>query len=181
MIGLILAALLSSAMSSVSADLNSVATVATKDHFLRLRPNAADRVQLTVGRLGVVAGGIASTGAALALTMTRATASYEIIAMLVSVLEGGVLGLFALGFFSRRATRLGANIGIFACLTFVTWATVTGALGVDIGYNFEMTPMLIGVISHVLLFGVGFAVSMLFGGKRTAESELTVWSMKQKG
>ena len=180
LIGLILAALLSSAMSSVSADLNSVATVATKDHFLRLRPNAADGVQLTIGRFGVVVGGILSTGAALALTVTRATASYEIMAMVVSVLEGGVLGLFALGFLSRRATRLGANVGILVCLTFVTWATVTSALGVDIGYNFEMTPMLIGVISHALLFGVGFAVSILVGGKRTARSELTVWSMKKE-
>ena len=100
--------------------------------------------------------------------------------MIVSVLEGGVLGLFALGFLSRRATSLGANIGIFVCLTFVTWATVTGPLGVDLGYNFEMTPMLIGMISHSLLFAVGYFVSVWFGGKRPKGSELTIWSMKKE-
>ena len=95
------------------------------------------------------------------------------------MLEGGVLGLFALGFLSRRATRLGVNIGIAVCFTFVMWETLTGALGIDFGYNFEMTPMLIGLIGNSLLFAVGYLVSVWFGGRRPKGSELTIWSMRK--
>ena len=173
LMGLILAALFSSAMSSVSADLNSIATVLTKDHFVRLRPKAADGVQLMFGRAAVLVGGVIATGVALALTMTRSTASYEIAALIVSVLAGGMLGLFALGFLSTRATQLGANTGIVVCLLFVGWATLTGALNFDMGFNFEMTPMLIGLFSHAILFAVGYVVSVLFGGVRPDLTGLT--------
>ena len=173
LMGLILAALLSSAMSSVSADLNSIATVLTKDHFVRLRPKAADGVQLMFGRAAVCVGGVVATVVALALTLTRSTASYEIAALLVSVLAGGMLGLFALGFLSTRATELGANTGIVVCLAFVGWATLTGALNYDMGFNFEMTPMLVGLFSNGILFTVGYLVSVLFGGVRPDITGLT--------
>ena len=181
LIGLILAALLSSSMSSVSADLNSIATVATKDHFVRLRPKASDAVQLIFGRLAVMVGGILCTGVALALTLTRSTASYEIAALLVSILAGGLLGLFALGVLSERATRRGAYVGIAVTLLFVFWATLTSTLGVDLGFNFEMTPMLIGVISNALMFVVGYAVSVLWGGSPPQLKGLTIWSIRLAG
>lgn len=174
LVGLILAALLSSAMSSVSGDLNGIATVLTKDHFARLWPKVSDRVQLMFGRSAVSVSGVIATGVALILTSTRSTASYEIAALLVSVLAGGMLGLFALGFLSKRATELGANVGIIACLMFVGWAILTGKLGYDAGFNFEMTPYLIGVFSHGILFSVGYVVSVLFGGARPDLKSLTV-------
>ncbi|MDE0167549.1 MAG: sodium/solute symporter [Bryobacterales bacterium] len=181
LIGLIMAALLSSSMSSVSADLNSIATVATKDHFVRLRPMASDAVQLIFGRFAVMVGGILCTAVALALTLTRSTASYEIAALLVSILAGGLLGLFALGVLSKRATRRGANAGIVATLVFVGWAPLTSTLGVDLGFNFEMTPMLIGLFSNVLIFVVGYSVSVLWGGPPPQLKGLTIWSMRLVG
>ncbi len=175
LIGLILAALLSSAMSSVSADLNSVATVATQDFFARFRPETTDRVRLFFGRLAVLGGGILSTGAAFLLTLTRSTAAYEIVVVSVSIIAGGMLGLFALGFLCRRTTRSGAYAGIIVCLLFVSWATLTGPLGVNLGVNFTMNSILIGVFSHFVLFGVGYLGSLLLGGYKPDLSGLTVW------
>jgi SSS family solute:Na+ symporter len=175
LVGLILAALLAAAMSSVSADLNSVATVATQDYFVRARPQSSDRVRLLCGRVGVLVGGLLSTAAALVLTLTRATAAYEIVVISVSVIAAGTLGLFGLGFLTRRATRAGAYAGIVACLVFVGWATATGPLKVDLGLNFRMNPLLIGMLSHFVLFGVGYAFSLAFGGYRPALEGLTVW------
>ena len=59
------------------------------------------------------------------------------------------------GILSTRATQLGGNTGIVVCVAVVLWATLTGALGYDMGFNFEMTPMLIGLFSHGILFVVG--------------------------
>ena len=175
-IGLILAALLSSAMSSVSADLNSIATVTTQDYFARALPKSSDKVKLVFGRFAVLAGGLLATTAAVLLTLTRSTAAYEIVVISVSIVAGGMLGLFALGFFTRRCTRLGAYVGIIVCLLYVSWATLTGPLGVDLGFNFTMNTILIGVFSHFVLFGVGYLASMLFGGFRPNLTGLTVWT-----
>lgn len=180
LVGLILASLLAAAMSSVSADLNSVATVATQDYFARALPGTSDRARLWFGRVGVLVGGLLSTAAALALTLTRATAAYEVVVISVSVIAGGMLGLFALGFFTRRATREGAYAGIVACLVFVGWATATGPLKVDLGLNFKMNSLLIGILSHFVLFGVGYAASLALGGRRPVPAGLTVWDRPRR-
>lgn len=180
LVGLILAALLSSAMSSVSADLNSMATVATEDYFARWKPASPDRVRLAFGRAMVLAGGLLATGAALVLTLTRSVAAYELVVISVSIVAGGMLGLFALGFFSRQATRRGANLGIGACLLFVAWGTLSGPMGVDLGWNFTLHPILIGVFSHFVLFGAGYAASRIWGGYKPDLAGLTFWTLREK-
>jgi SSS family solute:Na+ symporter len=180
LVGVILAALLSAAMSSVSADLNSVAAVATQDYFARALPRTSDAARLWFGRAAVIASGALSTAAALALTLTRSTAAYEVVVISVSVIAGGMLGLFALGFFTRRATRAGAYAGILASLLFVGWATATGPLKLDLGLNFSMNSLLIGILSHVVLFGVGYAVSVVLGGHLPDLTGLTVWDVPGK-
>ncbi len=174
-IGLVLAALFSSAMSSVSADLNSIATVATQDYFARARPNAPDPTLLRFGRFAVLGGGLLATATGLALTMTKSTAAYEIVVISVSIVAGGMLGLFALGFLCPRATRTGAYTGILVCLLFVGWATLSGPMKVDLGFNFTMNPILIGVFSHFVLWGAGYLASIAFGGYRPDLSGLTIW------
>lgn len=181
LIGLILAALLSSAMSSVSADLNSIATVATEDYFTRLCPWASDRSRLFFGRLMVLLGGALATGAALILTFTRSVAAYEIVVVSVSIVAGGMLGLFGLGFLTRRASRLGAYTGIVAGLVFVGWATVTGPLKVDLGIQFQMNPIMIGILSHFVVFITGYAASRIFGGTVPELTGLTIWDSTARG
>ena len=178
LVGLILAGLLAPSMSSVSADLNSVATVLTKDFFARAFPRTADRGQLRFGRFAVFIGGVWCTGAALLLTLTRSTAAYEMVVISVSIVAGGMLGLFGLGFLSLRANRAGAYVGIIVCMLFVGWATLTGPLGLDLGYNFRMNALLIGVFSHFILFGVGYLASRALGGGTPDVQRLTVWALK---
>jgi len=180
LVGLLLAGLLSSAMSSVSADLNSIATVATQDYFVRARPESSDRAQLAFGRSAVLGGGILATGAALVLTLTRSTAAYEIVVVALSIVGGGMLGLFALGFFDPRVTVRGANAGILACLAFTGWATLTGPMGIDLGANFTMNSVLIGVFSHFVLFGVGWAASRGLGGALPEVAGLTYYDWRPK-
>jgi SSS family solute:Na+ symporter len=141
-----------------------VATVATQDYYARALPDSSDRAQLLFGRFAVLGGGILATGAAYLLTLTRSTAAYEIVVVALSIVGGGMLGLFALGFFDRGVTVRGAYAGIVACLLFTGWATLTGPLGIDLGVNFTMNSVLIGVFSHFVLFGVGWVASRTFGG-----------------
>jgi SSS family solute:Na+ symporter len=178
LVGLLLAAILAAAMQAFSADLTSVATVATQDYFARFLPQSSDRARLFFGRCAVLAGGLMAVGVALQLTQERTRAVYEIFVILAAVLAGGMLGLFAAGFLSTRTTGRGAYVGISTCLLFVLWGTVTGPLKVDLGVNFEMHSVVIGILSHPLLFGVTYASSLVLGGKRTDLSGLTIWNLR---
>ena len=56
-VGLILAAILAASMSSISADLNSIATVVTTDYIAFFRPLMSDRLRLIGGRIVRARGG----------------------------------------------------------------------------------------------------------------------------
>jgi len=183
-IGLILAAILSASMSSISADLNSLASVATADYLLTLRSRTSGRVQLIFGRLGVIVGGLVAVGVALLMVPKEGMSSImERGVTIAAILSGGTLGLFFLGFLTRRATRTGCYAGIAACLLFSAWGLLTEPTHrlVNLPINFEMNPILIGVIGHVILFSVGYLTSLLFGGYRPADVErLTFRQLRKK-
>ncbi|MBC9888799.1 MAG: sodium/solute symporter [Opitutae bacterium] len=180
-LGLILAAILAAAMSSVSADLNSIATVLTTDYFGNIFPNVKERTRLICGRLFVMLGGLsASAIAILLLPKDGSVPLMERAITIATIISGGTLGLFCLGFLTRRATRTGVYYGIGACVKFTSWALLSkpdGAGGriVDFGFNWEMNSMLIGLFGHFILFGVGYLTSRLLGGYRPANvEELTI-------
>ena len=175
LVGLILAAILAAAQSSISADLNSVSTVVTTDYFARFRPKSSDKSRLLVGRLVVLVGGLVSTGAALLLTNGRALAANEIAVTVTGIFAAGMLGLFSLGFLTRRCTKLGAYCGIASCVIFTAWATFTGPLKVDIGFNYTMHPAMLALWTQLVLFGVGYAVSVLIPDSKTKTNGLTIY------
>ena len=184
LLGLVVAAVLAAAMSTVSADLSSVATVLTTDYYCHFRKNASDKAQLLCGRIMVICGGLLTVLVAWALIpKSDSTPLMERVVIIASILAGGTLGLFCLGFFSRTATRRGCYIGIGVCIVYTAWAIFTepGNRVVDLGsLNFPLNPLLIGVIGHLVLFGAGWAASRMFGGYVPADVErLTYWSTRK--
>lgn len=170
LVGLILAAILAASMSSISSDLNSIATVATRDYFQRFLPGLSDRAQLMIGRLMVLAAGTAAAWIAIWLIPTEtSTPVAERVLVIGVIVSAGMLGVFALGFLTKRATRRGCYAGIAACILFTTWGVLTepSARTIDLGaYNFEMNPIMIGVLGHLISFGVGYVASLVLGGYR---------------
>lgn len=183
-LGLVMAGILAAAMSTVSSDLNSVATVATTDYFANFLPRTSDRARLGFGRLMVLAGGLLAAWAAIMLIPGKGSAPInERILTIGAILSGGKVGLFALGFATKTATRRGCYIGMACCVAFSTWAILTEPTRrmVDLGWNFEMNPILIGVFGHFILFGSGWIASRLFGGHRPDNVEdLTIWNRRNR-
>jgi SSS family solute:Na+ symporter len=180
MVGLILAAILSAANSTFSSDLNSVATVVTQDYFSRAFPQASERAKLLFGRSGVLIAGMFAMGIAILLISTRAKAQVEMVITLGMIFAGGLLGLFALGFLTKRATRRGAYVGTSVCLAFILWSVLTGPLKIDLGFNFNMHPIMIGIFSHPLLFVSGYLASLVLGGEPPQIAGLTIWDRRRE-
>ncbi len=173
--GLMLAAILAASMSSLSSDLNALASVLSGDYFQRFFPKLTDRRQLAIGRAMVCVMGVAAAGVAFMLIPGEDSRPLAERALTIAVIVStGSLGLFMLGFLSRRATRTGAIAGIIAAVSFTAWGVLTepSARLIDLGnYNFAMNSILIGIFAHVVLFTVGLLVSVTFGGYRPADIE----------
>lgn len=166
-IGLMLAAILAASMSSISPDLNSISTAFTADIVGHFRPGLSDRARLRSGRLGVALFGLLAIAVALLMApKDGASTILERAVTVAAILSGGMLGLFSLGFFTRRATHQGCYAGLAACAAFTAWGTLTSGQEpmLDLGFNFPLNPIFIGLLGHLVVFGVGYAWSLGFGG-----------------
>ena len=172
--GLVLAALIAAAMSSLDSDLNALATVVVNDFFGRLRPRASDSRRLLAGRISVIILGAASILLALQWTRIGNASLVEFSLTMTMIFTGGILGLFALGMLFRWTLAKGAYLGILACLLFTGWATLTrlrlpGSAEpiLDLGsFNCTLSLWLTGVLGHFVLVSVAMAASLIL--RRTA-------------
>lgn len=168
--GIILAALIAAAMSSLDSDLNAMATVVVNDFSLRLSPKLSDSQQLLVGKFSVIFLGLVSIALAIQWVQIGSASLVEFALTLMVVFTGGILGLFGLGMLVRWATAVGANLGIISCVVFTAWAILTqisfplgGTPILDLGrFNCSLSFWLIGVLGHLILLVVGMAASWFF-------------------
>ncbi len=123
--GLVIAAILAAAMSTVSGSLNSLSAVTTHDLYLPLSGRRADDPGLLrVGKLFTLGWAVILIGGAM-LYRAQGTPVVTIALSIASFTYGGLLGGFFLGMLWRRANQrdaiLGMGVGILA-MTFVVFS-----------------------------------------------------------
>ena len=171
-VGLILAALISAAISSLGSDLNCLAAVGVEDYYKRLFPGRTDMQNLTAGRWIVVLGGLGSIGIASLYLLAGDEGVLGIVFTLYSIFSGGIAGMFLLGLFSARANRQGLLIGVIACIIFTAYAFLSSTkiglgkekhLLLNLGVlNFKQHKYMLGVYSHLIVIGIGYLASLFY-------------------
>jgi SSS family solute:Na+ symporter len=171
-VGLILAALISAAISSLGADLNCLSAIGVEDYYKKFKPNKSDKEYLKAGRWIVVMAGFGAMGIATLYLLAGDEGALGIVFTLYAIFSGGIAGIFLLGLFSSRANRQGLNIGIIACILFTGYAFLTSTkvgLGadkhilLDLGkYNFNQHKYMLGVYSHLVVIIIGSLASLFF-------------------
>ena len=147
--GLFIAALLGSAMSMLSSDMNCLALIGVEDFYQFARPDSTDHERLRVGRIMVVLSGFAAASVAIRLAHTQGTA-LALYYLITALVAGGLAGLFLLAFLFPRATRAGAIAGIVANLVFTLWATLSldHKLAGMRNFTFPWHEYTVGAIGH---------------------------------
>ncbi|MEM6365637.1 MAG: sodium:solute symporter [Planctomycetota bacterium] len=120
--GVMLAAILAAAMSTVSSSLNSSATLTLSDLYHRLihcEPTERQAMRVLYG--STVFWGIAGTLLALAMIQVKSVldAWWE----MSGVISGGMLGLFLLGLAGKQITSRSAMVGVAVGLVMISWLT----------------------------------------------------------
>jgi SSS family solute:Na+ symporter len=170
-VGFIVAALISAAICSLSADLNSLGAVGVEDYYKKIKRGRPDKEYLKAGKLLVVLSGLVSVGIGAIYLSTGNEGVLGVVFTLYAIFSGGIVGIFLLGVFSARANRQGVNIGIIACILFTAYAFLTSTpvgihnkkLLLDFGkYNFTHHILMLGVYSHLVVIVVGYIASLFF-------------------
>jgi Na+/proline symporter len=152
LVGLLIAAILAAAMSTISAELASLSTATVIDFYRRFaRPEADDRHYLRVSRLATGFWGLFASG--VAVWAAELGSLIEVVNRFGSFFYGSILGVFILAVVFRRATANGAFVGLLAGMASVAWAA-----------NYTSVAFLWhNVIGAVVVVLVGMAVSGVAG------------------
>jgi SSS family solute:Na+ symporter len=120
--GLIIAAILAAAMSTVDSALNCSATVLLLDFHKRyFNPNIGERASMVFLRLGTVVWGLLGTGAA--LLMIRAKSILDVWWQISGIFGGALLGLFLLAFMRIRLRLWQGLASIGVSIAVISWGT----------------------------------------------------------
>jgi Na+/proline symporter len=146
-VGLVVAVIFTAAMSAISGEINSLATVSVIDIYKRhIARNSSDAHYLGASRVATVFWGIYAM--VFASTATGFGALIEAVNQVGSLFYGGMLGVFVLAFFVKRCTATGAFIGVLAGEAAIfTTARFTSAF---LWYN---------VVGCVVVVAVGWTIS----------------------
>lgn len=139
-LGLIIAAIFAAAMSSIDSTLNALAGATVVDFYRRWwRPDAGEEQSVRLGRWLTLFWGVVATG--MALFLEGGGSVIEQINKYGSFFYGGLLGIFALALFVRRAGAVAGFVGLLGGMASVLlvhftlrveflWYNVIGCLGV---------------------------------------------------
>ena len=189
--GLIIAALAAAAISSLDADLNCISAIAVQDYYARFKKNSTDKQQLRFGKRMVVIAGTGTIGVSLLYISWGGEGVLGALFALYAIFSAGIVGIFILGLFSRRANKQGLYIGIAAAVLFTAYAVLTSTKVdihgdgiketlIDLGnWNFSHHKYMLGVYSHLIVLVVGYLASFLFKAP-LADKELTIHGYLEK-
>jgi SSS family transporter len=160
--GLIIAAILAAAMSTLSSSINSLASATTLDLYKPYwgKNNPPDK-DLKVSRMISVAWGVILAGSAFAFAAIQLQSTNERPAVvelglgIASYTYGGLLGVFALGILAKKIERTDAIIGFFTGLTALLFLVKGPIQNLLPGQGLTIAWPLYTVIGSVLVLIVG--------------------------
>ena len=161
--GLLVAAIIAAAMSTISGTLNSGATVLLEDYrkrFAKTVPTEMSNMRFL--RLATVGLGVFAICVALAVVNVQSVLTTWW--ALQSVLSGGMLGLFLLGFFVRRTTSRQAAIATLLGVLTVLWITFAPKICHFSSFIHVNLVIVFGTVVLVLVGLIPSAIRMLLLG-----------------
>lgn len=169
--GLVVAALLAATMSTVSSGICSVSDLCTNDFYKRFANNPSDKQVLRLGRVLTAAIGVVGTVAAIILSGLDGVKSvWDTMVLVFSLISSGILGLFLLGFISRRTHELGALVGTATGMLFVVYLKL----------DTDVVFWLYIVFGTLVTVPVGLAVSLILPGQPRDTAGLTFYDLPQE-
>jgi SSS family solute:Na+ symporter len=165
--GLLIAAIFAAGMSTISTSVNSSATVILNDYFKKsIAPGSSEKSKMRILYLSTLIFSILSILIALALINVQS--ALDTWWKLASIFSGGMLGLFLLGYFSKKVNNTSAVIGVIAGVLVIGWMSLSPILFKTDAlqrYASHFHSYLTIVFGTMTIFITGFLVGLIFRKK----------------
>lgn len=162
--GLLIAAIFAAGMSTISTSLNSTATIVLTDYYQRYSKQVSEQASMRVLYVSsLVIGGL---GIAAALAMTQVKSALDAWWALSSIFSGGMLGLFLLGYVSKKARNVDAILGVIIGALMIFWVSLSPVYFTDgfwVQFKSPLHTNLAIVTGTIAIFIVGFFLGKIFG------------------
>jgi SSS family solute:Na+ symporter len=159
LMGLIVSAILSAAMSTISSGMNASATVFTEDIYKRyVNAHVSDRKLLTLLHLTTVVVGLLGLGTGLAMIGVKSI--LDAWWTLSGIFAAGMLGLFLLGLISRQTKSHEALTATAIGVLVILWMTFSSNLPDE--YSYLRNPLhsnMIIVVGTLTIFLTGLVLT----------------------
>lgn len=164
--GLLVASIFAAAMSTISSSLNASATIVLNDYYLRFARKApTERQKMRMLYVSTVIFGVAGT--VFALAMIHVHSALDAWWTLAGIFGGGILGLFLLGYLSRKARKPAAVLGVAAGVLVILWMSLSprwsGALA---AWRSPFHSFLTIVFGTAAILLVGLLTTLAFKAKQ---------------
>jgi SSS family solute:Na+ symporter len=186
-VGLILAAMCAAAMSSLDTTINTSSMVSVYDFYARFRPKVKDHQLLYLSKIATCLWGLAGT--AVAISMIPVEKALEFSYHIFNVIAGGLLGMFLLALFVRRAHTIGVFIGVACGLMVSIWGVINLLVEENlmsheiyhiIKYPYPWHNFTLMAVSNTVAFAVGYIASLIIPDiSKRDPTGLTVWDMRK--
>lgn len=152
--GLLIASIFAAGMSTIATSVTSSSTIILTDYYQRFRKHAGNRERMLVLKLSSVGVGVA--GILVAFAFMSVQSALDAWWALASIFSGGMLGLFLLGYISKKARNFDAVLGVVCGVILVCWIVISPFVHANLAI----------VFGTLLIFLVGFLSANLFNKRR---------------
>ncbi len=179
--GLVVAAVLAAAMSSMSSAMNSISAVAITDIYRRhWRTSESETHYVRAARLVTLASAVIMVAGAYLLFFSEKKTLQHLATELTSILSGGLLGAYMLGFFSVRGNGRAVGLGLAFAVAFsflislaqLGWLPQAWGQAIESRFDTYYT----GLIGNVVTFLLGYVVGRCLPERSKELPNLTVWT-----
>lgn len=170
LVGLLISAILSAAMSTISSGMNASATVFSEDIYKRyINPSMTEKGKLRLLYIATTIFGVMGMVAGIAMIGVKSI--LDVWWELSGIFAGGMLGLFLLGIISKKARNSDAAIATILGILVIIWMTFSYLIPDEFAvFRNPLHANMVIVVGSLVIFLVGSLSTKLRAEKR---SEIT--------
>lgn len=179
--GIVIAAVMAAAMSSLDSGINAVSTVCVVD-LIRpfLAKGRSDRYYLIAARIiAAVAATLVILGA-ITFSRLEKESMNDVSLIVTSVFGGCLMGLFLLGFFTRRVDGASATIAMALAIAFNLYLALGLAGKLPDTLTLSIHSYWTGALVNGFFIVAAYAISLLRARPLEELAGLTVWTMRSR-
>ncbi len=179
--GIIIAACLAAAMSSLSGSINAVATIWTVDCLRLIRRKGNDRFELINAKIASGAAGVIMIAGAWIISRIPRESVYDLGNIIGALICSAGLAPFMLGFFTTRVGNKAILVGMWAALAFSAYNILNYFGWLPQSLRWDIHIYMAGLLCNLVMMAAALGYSLFRPAPVTEQLRgLTVWTLDRK-